>query len=82
MPAEEGEIARSRCSAVMKISNTIRITKPVARNDHNPAVRVNFTADSGGGSGSGVDAGGTGGTSGDTDGSLLMVSSLPFYGPK
>ena len=42
--------------------------------------RVNFTADSGGGALSGTGVAGVGGWSGDTDGSLLMLSSLPFYG--
>ena len=60
---------------VMKTSSTIKIRKPAARNDHRPAVRVNFTADSGGvvSKTGGV----IGGWSGETDGSMLMWSCLP-----
>jgi hypothetical protein len=61
----------------MKINNTIRIKKPAVSEVHTLAVRVNFTADSGGAV-SGTDA--SGGCSGETDGSLLMLSSLPVTG--
>src|ERR1700722_16479597 len=66
----------------MKISNTVRIRNPTIRDDHTLAVRVNLTADSGGGTVSGTGADAAGGCSGDTDGSLLMLSSFPFSGPK
>ena len=67
---------------VMKINNTVRIRKPTINDDHTLAVRVNLTAVSGGGRVSGTDVDAAGGCSGDTDGSLLILSSLPFSGPK
>ena len=66
---------------VMKTSSTMRIKNPKVRDVHTLAVRVNFTADSGG-PGSVLSAGevveGSFGLSGDSYGSLLMVPFSPF----